>query len=202
MCADPVALSGHPLWSLAWRLAPLGRDGLLGGCGRGDGRPRTTLGVLDLVPLAHLVDGRADELVLPIVAQLHHAAQQHVACAAGLVGELASAREYRLDVGCRRARRTPSAPPASGPGSACPAPSASPCARPAPALGTAGCARRRALAAPSGPVCTGHWGWRQIGTRKLQAVQVWGTCQPASATGSQWTFQCRGRARTASASLG
>ena len=155
------------------------------------------------IPLSHLVDGRADVLVLPIIVQLHHAAQQHVACAAGLVGELASAREDRLDVGCRRrARRTPSAPPASGPGSACPAPSASPCARLAPALGTAGCARRRALAAPSGPVCTGHWGWRQIGTRKLQAVQVWGTCQPASATGSQWTFQCRGRARTASASLG
>eukprot|EP00966_Prymnesium_polylepis_P022653 520990-Prymnesium_polylepis.1 len=87
------------------------------GARRGDGRPRTTLGVLDLVPLAHLVDGRADELVLPIVVQLHHAAQQHTACAAGLVVELASAREDRVDVlGCRRARRTPSAPPASGPG--------------------------------------------------------------------------------------
>ena len=48
----------------------------------------------------------------------------------------------------------------------------------------------------------GHWVSRQIGTGKLQEVPVWGTCQKASATGSQWIFQCRGPAHTASASLG
>eukprot|EP00966_Prymnesium_polylepis_P286898 6626651-Prymnesium_polylepis.1 len=58
--------------------------------------------MLHLVSRAHLLDSRADELVLPVVVQLHHAAQQHVAGAAGLVRELASAGEDRLDVGCRR----------------------------------------------------------------------------------------------------
>eukprot|EP00966_Prymnesium_polylepis_P106869 2474622-Prymnesium_polylepis.1 len=60
--------------------------------------------MLCLVGRDHLLDRRADGRVLPIVVELDHAPHQDVARAARLLGELACAREDRLDVGRGRGR--------------------------------------------------------------------------------------------------
>ena len=55
-----------------------------------------------LVAPNDLLDGRAQEGVLPIVVELDHAAEERGASALRLLGELAGAREDGLDVGgCR-----------------------------------------------------------------------------------------------------